>query len=496
MAAVGTVGHAVMHSSTDLAELIRAAAVGSAEYVARVASPPAGLRVCDGLLYDGDRLVVPPDAHLKTRILAACHDAITAGHFGRDKTLAAVKQRFAWDGLTADVERYVASCDSCQRNKPSQQLKPGPLMPLALPARVFAEWTQDVVSGLPLTKRGHDSIQVYVERLTKLKHFAASRTTDGAAELAERFAHNVVRLHGVPDAVVSDRDPRFTAHYYAELSKLVGVELKMSTARHPETDGQSEREIRTLIASLRAFCNDHQDDWDDHLDMLELGFNSAVQASTSRAPFELIYGQPPRLPIDVEIAPLSARVPAAHDRATRMQEALDFARGRLARAQQHQARNADRARRPFTFRVGDAVLLSTEGLQLRNFTNKLCSRFVGPFTVTAVINDNAYTLALPPQLKALHPTFNITKLKPYRDGRASFPDRPQRYDRPPWWPKRIAMVTRCSKSNVCLRPARSAGPSVTLSPGRAALPKRILGSRVRPSRMHRAPWPTSKPVKP
>jgi hypothetical protein len=114
-----------------------------------------------------------------------------------------------------------------------------------------------------------------------------------------------------------------------------------------------------------------------------------------------------------------------------MQEALDFARGRLARAQQHQARNADRARRPFTFRIGEAVLLSTEGLQWRNFTNKLCSRFVGPFTVTAVINDNASTLALPPQLKALHPTFHIPKLKPYRDGRASFPDRPQRYDRPP-----------------------------------------------------------------
>jgi hypothetical protein len=272
---------------------------------------------------------------------------------------------------------------------------------------------------------------VYVERLCKLKHFAASRTTDGATELAAAFVHNVVRLHGVPKTVVSDRDPRITAHYYAELSRLLGITLSMSTARHPETDGQSEREIQTLITALRAFCNDHQDDWDDYLDMLELGFNSATQASTQRSAHELMYGQQPRLPVDAELGDLVPRVPAAADRATRMKEALTFARGKLIRAQAHQARNADPLRRPLPLKVGDRVLLSTSGLQLRNFTNKLCSRFVGPFQVTAVVNANAYTLALPPQLQALHPTFNVSKLKPYREGRGAYPTRPQRYDRPP-----------------------------------------------------------------
>ena len=302
-------------------------------------------------------------------------------------------------------------------------------MPLPLPDAPCQEWTTDAVTGLPRTRRGHDSIQVFVERLCKVKHFVAARKSDGAKEAAAHFVHAVVRPHGVPLALISDRDPRYTAHYYAELTRLLGVDLRMSTARHPQSDGQSERKIRTLVTALRAYCNEHQDDWDDYLDMLELGFNSAVQASTQRSPFELLYGMQPRLPIDVALSGLAPRNPAAIDRAARMSGALSAARTQLARAQEQQTRNA--GRRPAAFAVGDSVLLSTEGLILRGFGNKLASRFVGPFAVTAVVNANAYTLALPPQLQALHPTFNIDKLKPYRDPAAAFPSRPQQLARPP-----------------------------------------------------------------
>ena len=425
--------HAVTaaRSTSVLTPAIRAAALDDPAYQRLLADPPAHLEALAGLLFDGDRLVVPCDLVLRTRLLAACHDDVTGAHLGRDKTLAAVQRRFQWDGLSTAVDAYVASCDACQRYKPSQQLTPGPLMPLPIPERPCMAWTQDAVTGLPRTKRGHDAIQVYVERLCKLKHFAASRKSDGATELAASFVHNVVRAHGVPEYVVSDRDPRITAHYYAELSKLMGTDLRMSTAHHPQTDGQSEREIRTLVTMLRSFCNEHQDDWDDYLDMLELAANSAVQASTQRSPHSLLYGVEPRLPIDVALAPLAPRVPAAQDRAVRMRNALDFAREKLSDAQGRQARNADRHRRNAPLAVGDAVMLSTEGLKLRGFSNKLCSRYVGPFRVTAAVNANAYTLALPPQLQALHPTFNISRLKPYRDGRLAFPTRPQPYDRPP-----------------------------------------------------------------
>ena len=421
--------------SSSLTESILKAARADAEYARRCEKPGVGfvvMRAHDGdLLFEGNRLIVPSDSELRTRILAECHDSMTGCHFGRDKTLDAVKLRFSWDGMSTDVDRYVASCDACQRNKPGQLLTPGPLMPLPLPDRPCQAWTTDAVTGLPMTKRGHDAIQVYVERLCKLKHFVASKKSDGAVELASCFVKTVVRAHGVPETIVSDRDPRFTAHFYAELTKLLGVTLAMSTARHPQSDGQSEREIKTLITALRAFCNENQDDWDDYLDMVELGFNSTTQSSTQRSPFEQLYGMKPRLPIDVALAPIAPKNPAAVDRAERMQAALEFARTHLLDAQQRQVRNADRHRRPAAFAVGDAALLSTEGLQLRNGSNKLCSRFIGPFEVIEVVNANAYKLKLPPQLQALHPTFNIDKLKPYRDGRRLFPSRPQQYDRPP-----------------------------------------------------------------
>ena len=415
---------------TSMTDDIRAASHRDPEYVKRAADPPAGVDSVGGVLWRADKLIVPNDHALRTRLLAECHDAVTGGHFGRDKTLEAVRSRFEWDGMSKAVDEYVATCDSCQRNKPSQQLTPGALMPLPLPDAPCREWTTDEVSGLPRTKRGHDAIQVYVERLCKLKHFAASRKSAGAKQLAEQFVHTVVRAHGVPDAIISDRDPRFTASYYRELMLLLGTTLRMSTARHPQSDGQSEREIRTLITQLRAFCNEHQDDWDDYLDMFELAANSTRQESTQHSPFELLHGVQPRLPIDLALAPLVPKCDAAVDRAERMARALRSARERLLAAQERQVKNARRRDTP-QLAVGDKVLLTTEGINLRGGNNKLCSKYIGPFAVTAVVNANAYTLKLPPQLAALHPTFNIDKLKLYRDGRARFPDRPQRYERPP-----------------------------------------------------------------
>jgi transposase InsO family protein len=287
--------------------------------------------------------------------------------------LTALRDRFEWAGQATDVAAYVRTCDACQRNKPSQQATPGLLMPLSIPESPCQEWTTDMVTGFPRTRRGNDAIQVYVDRLTKVKHFAAIKKTASAGDLAASFVHEVVRPHGVPAAIVSDRDPRFTAHFYAALTKLLGVELKMSTARHPQTDGQSEREIRTLVTALRAFCNERRDDWDDYLDMLELGFNSAAQASTELSPYQMLYGAKPRLPVDVALDPIAARVPAAVERAEAIRRAVELGRSHLQGAQERQERNANQHRREASFAAGDRVLLSTDGLELRNAGDKLSS---------------------------------------------------------------------------------------------------------------------------
>ena len=416
-----------------LVRALRRTAAADEEYQHWLEEPPPNTRVEEGLLFGAKgQIRVPKDAALRTRILAELHDAATGAHAGRDRMLVAAQQRFEWSGMAGDVERYVSTCDACQRNKHSKQLKPGLLMPLPLPEDPCVHWTTDAVSGLPRTKRGFDAIQVYVDRLTKLKRFAPAHTSDGSVQLANTTLRAIIGPHGMPKSIVSDRDPRITARFWKELSRVLGSEVNLSTAQHPQSDGQSEREIQTLITALRSYANAMGNDWDEYLPALELAFNSKQQASTGAAPFTLVYGTEARLPIDCALDEAKPpTIPAVADRAERMQKAMNQARSQVEIAQAKQKRLADRHRRLMELKAGDEVLLATEGLQLRSGMHKLTARYIGPFRVIGKVNDNAVTLELPQLLGALHPTFNISRLKLYRNGSAQFPDRPQRLHQPP-----------------------------------------------------------------
>jgi len=414
---------------------VRRAAAADEEYQRWLQSPPTDTHVNRGLLFvKGGRLRVPADAALRTRIMAELHDSPTGAHCGRDRMLAEAQSRFEWRGMAGDVEQYVLTCNSCQRNKHSKQLTPGLMMPLQLPEEPCLHWTTDAVCGLPRTKSGYDAIQVYVDRKTKLKRFARAHTSDGSVQLADNTLRTVISAHGMPKSIVSDRDPRITAKFWKELSRLLGSTVDLSTAQHPQSDGQSEREIQTLITALRHYANAMGNDWDQFLPALELAFNSKQQASTGVSPFFLVYGSEARLPIDCELDEFEARastVPAAGSRAQRMKKAMDLARSKTELAQARQKRLADRHRRMLLLKPGDKVLLATEGLQLRSGTHKLTGRYIGPFAITGSVNDNAVTLELPPLLGALHSTFNISRLKLYRDGSERFPTRPQQLYQPP-----------------------------------------------------------------
>ena len=399
----------------------------------RVRSDP--LQVKGGYLYyNGDRLYLPNDLELRTRILQECHDAPTGGHFGKDKTIEQVKRRFYWPGMDAFIMKYVTSCDACQRNKPSQQSPMGPMMPLPIPTRPWQWVSLDLITQLPRSRSGHDAIVVFVDKLTKMVHYVATTTNVTAPQLATLFIREVVRLHGVPEAILSDRDTRFTAHFWRAFWTQLGTTLTMSTAYHPQTDGQTERANRTLEEMLRSRVNFAQSDWDEHLAAAELAANNAQQASTGFSPFYLNYGQEVQLPLDHAVAALRpSNNPAAAERIRRLNADLTRARKHIEQAQKRQAHYADQHRRPVTFQVGDQVLLSTEHLKLIGSdkrTPKLTYKYLGPFKIKRVVNNNAYELDLPPQLK-IHPVLNISRLKAYRDGHAAFPSRPQPDSRPP-----------------------------------------------------------------
>ena len=395
------------------------------------------LRAVRSHLYykDTTRLYIPNDLALKTRILQECHDAAAAGHLGKDKTVEQVTRRFYWPRMYEEIGQYVSSCDSCQRNKPSNQSTPGLSLPLPIPDRPWQQVSLDLITQLPRSRRGHDAIVVFVDKLTKMVHYVPTTTTVTAPELARLFLREVVRHHGVPESILSDRDPRFTAHFWRHFWNCLGTKLTMSTAFHPQTDGQTERANRTLEEGLRHYVNSRQTDWDDHLETQELAVNNSKHASTGFTPFFLNYGQEIQLPLDqaLQRANLNPN-PDSADRIKILHQTHELAKKNLLKAQERQSHYADQRRRDVSFKVGDKVLLSTEHLTLvgrhSKLTPKFLYKYIGPFKITSVKNNNAYELELPPTW-SIHPVFNISRLKVYHDGFTLFPDRPQAFDRPP-----------------------------------------------------------------
>lgn len=272
--------------------------------------------------------------------------------------------------------------------------------------------TLDLITDLPRTKAGYDAIVTFVDRLTKMTHFAPCTKESGAADVARIFRQVWYRQHGLPKVIVSDRDRRFLGNFWQGLFQSLGTELRFSTAFHPQTDGQSERANRTLEEYLRHYVSPRQDDWDQFLDLAEFAYNESVHPATGYSPFYMAYGQSPTTPLDLAAGDIM--VPAAQSTAQKMADTLAHARARLEETRLRMAQQANAHRRDVTFKVGDQVRLSTANLTLPStMSRKLAARYVGPFKVEKVVNPVTYRLKLPASMR-VHPVFHVSLLQPWR----------------------------------------------------------------------------------
>jgi len=315
------------------------------------------------------------------------------------------------------VHSYVTACPSCQRNKPVTQVPIGTLQPLPVPSAKWEQMTMDLITDLPVTKNGFDAVVTFVDRLTKMVHFAPTTKGAGAEKIARVFVNTWYKHHGLPRVIVADRDRRFVGNFWRALFKALGTELRFSTAFHPETDGQSERANRTLEEVLRHFVSPRQDDWDEWLSMAEFAINDSVSPSTGYTPFYLAYGQEVRSPVDL----IEVVVPAAQSSAADIDAAIQHAKTKLTEAQASQARYANQSRQDVQFNVGDRVRLATTNLSLPStMSKKLRAKYIGPLKVEKVINPVAVKLKLPPTLK-IHPVFHVSLIRPWKDD-TEFPE--------------------------------------------------------------------------
>ena len=208
----------------------------------------------DGLLRYDQRVWIGHQPDLQHRIIAAMHDSAIGGHSSIPVTYRRIKQLFAWTRLKSAVQEFVHSCLTCQQAKPDRSRLPGLLQPLPVPDRAWQVISMDFIEGLPVSG-GFNCILVVVDTFSKYAHFIALKHPFTAATVAKLFLSQVYKLHGLPNAIVSYRDRIFTSHFWKELFKLAGVDLCMSSAYHPQSDGQTERVNRCLEAFLRCYVH-------------------------------------------------------------------------------------------------------------------------------------------------------------------------------------------------------------------------------------------------
>ena len=368
----------------------------------------------DGALRYGSRLFVPDNKELKKEILSEAHCTPYSVHPGNTKMYRDLSTHYWWIGMRKDVAEFVEHCLTCQQVKAEHQRPSGLLKPLMIPEWKWKRITMDFVLGLPKTQKGFNSIWVIVDRLTKSAHFLPVKKTFSMDQYANLYVSEIVRLHGVPLSIVSDRDPKFTSAFWKSLHKAMGTQLKFSTAFHPQTDGQSERTIQTLEDMLRACIIDFQGSWDKFLPLVEFSYNNSYQATIEMAPYEALYGRKCRSPVHWD--EVGERKLLGPEIVQQTAEVVEKIRQRMLTAQSRQKSYADKRRKPLDFEVGDMVFLKIspmKGVMRFGIKGKLNPRFIGPFEILKRVGDLAYELALPPAISSVHNVFHISMLRKY-----------------------------------------------------------------------------------
>lgn len=278
-----------------------------------------------------------------------------------------------------------------------------------MPSRPWSHIALDFVTGLPASN-GNTVVLTVVDRFSKAVHFIPLPKLPSAKEMAQVLINHVFRLHGIPTDVVSDRGPQFISRFWQEFCRQIGATASLSSGYHPQTNGQCERANQDLGRTLRCLSSQYPNSWCDQLPWVEYSHNSLPVTSTNLSPFELSIGyQPPLFPSQEP----EAAVPSALAFVRRCRRTWRRAKTLLLSNSRRTKAAADRHRRPPPRYVcGQKVWLSTKDLSLREPSRKLAPRFIGPYSISKVINPVTIKLKLPLSLGRVHPVFHVSKVKP------------------------------------------------------------------------------------
>lgn len=378
----------------------------------RLSGVGSGWTLNQGILRTNNAIYVPKDQALINEIMHRHHDDRHAGHYSWKRTKDLIARKFFWKNMEQDIHNYVQQCILCQRTKPRRHTVYGELSPLPIPQRPFQEITMDFVTDLPPSKVGsivHDAILVVVDRYTKAARYIPVTKDIDAVQLSKVMYEEIFLRYGWPEGIISDRGSVFTSAFWAAVCHHTGIQRKLSTAFHPQTDGQTERQNSTMEQYLRCYCEWQQDDWAELLLTAEFAYNSMKHTSSGLAPYEALYGYLPQ--VDVQLSePKTQSIPEAKKRVQEMQSRRKVLEDRLRDAQESQAKYANKRRQPMSFDEGTRVMLNTKNIRLARPSKKLSEKFIGPFTIIGRCGTHAYKLRLPATMR-IHPVFHVSLLE-------------------------------------------------------------------------------------
>ncbi|GJS16945.1 retrotransposable element Tf2 [Tanacetum coccineum] len=310
-----------------------------------------------------------------------------------------------------DVKVFIRECDTCQRQKLDLAAYLGLLKPLPIPEKIWSSISMDFIEGLP-SSQGKIVIMVIVDRLSKYAHFIALQHSFSASTIAQVFLDNVYKLHGLPDSIVSDRDKVFISYLWQSLFKVLKVQLKLSTAYHPETDGQTEVVNKCLECFLRCMTRERPREWPMWLPLAEFWYNTNFHTTIQTTPFEAVYGQTP--PLYTPYVTGESIVEVVDRSLQAREQALNMIKFHLKRSQDKMRSLANKSSTDRIFEVGIWVYLKLQPHRQvtirQSHQNKLSLKYFGPFMIIERVGAVAYKLELP-RTSQIHPVFHVSQLK-------------------------------------------------------------------------------------
>jgi transposase InsO family protein len=348
---------------------------------------------------------------MQQKILEALHAGALGGHSGISVTYIRISRLFAWPNLRKDVQQFVESCSICKQAKSEHTKYPGLLQPLEVPDQAWQVVTLDFVEGLPCSG-GYNCILVVVDKMTRYAHFLPLAHPFTSFQVAKVYLDNVFKLHGMPVALVSDRDKVFTTQLWRELFGLSHTQLRMSSAYHPQTDGQTERVNQCMETYLRCFVATCPTKWIQWLTLAEFWYNTSYHSALGKTPFEALYNHAPRY-FGIQDSSVCA-VGDLAEWAKERELMTALLQQHLHRGRQRMKMQADKRPTDRTFAPGDWVYLKAQPYVQKSLATRTCQklafRFFGPYQIEHRVGAVAYKLILPEHVK-LHPVVHVSVLK-------------------------------------------------------------------------------------